>query len=129
MTGKVVYRTFNFFIASVWLVNGLICKVLNLVPRHQQIVVRILGPNHSRLVTILIGFSEILMAIWILSGIAMRLNAVIQIIIIGLMNVLEFILTPDLLLWGRANIVFAFLFVYLIFYNQFRIHKKLTLQQ
>jgi hypothetical protein len=31
MTG---YQLLNYLIAAVWLVNGLFCKVLNLVPRH-----------------------------------------------------------------------------------------------
>ncbi len=33
----------NYLIAAVWIANGLFCKVLNLVPRHQEIVARIIG--------------------------------------------------------------------------------------
>jgi uncharacterized membrane protein YphA (DoxX/SURF4 family) len=114
----------NYFIATVWVANGLFCKVLNLVPRHQQIVGRILGDDYSRALTILIGLSEIGMAIWILSGLWPRLNAVTQILIIVTMNVLEFVLVPDLLMWGKANSIFAFLFVLLIYYNEFHFNKK-----
>jgi hypothetical protein len=35
------------------------------------------------------------------------------------MNVLEFILVPDLLLWGRVNILFALVFMVIIYYNEF----------
>ena len=67
------------------------------------------------------------MAVWILSGIKRRLNAITQIIIIATMNTLEFILVPDLLLWGRFNALFAFLFILLIFYNEF--YGKIKLAQ
>jgi hypothetical protein len=122
-----MHRLLNVFIALVWLINGLFCKVLNLVPRHQQIVARILGEDHVRSLTVLIGLSEVGMAIWVLSGTGKRLNAISQLLIVAAMNVLEFILVPDLLLWGRANAIFAFLFILLIFYNEFYIRKKQTL--
>ena len=107
--------------ASVWLVNGLVCKVLNMVPRHEQIVSEILGSSHSRLLTILIGLAEIVMAFWVLSNYKSRLNAVLQMLVIGVMNVLEFMLVPHLLLWGQLNILFAFFFVSLIYYNEFKL--------
>jgi hypothetical protein len=109
----------NYGIAAVWLVNGLFCKLLNLVPRHMAIVARILGPEHAGLFTRLIGIAEIAMAVWIISGIKSRMNGVVQMVVIGSMNILEAALAPDLLLWGRFNAVFAFLFVLLIYYNEF----------
>lgn len=112
-------RILNFLIAAVWLINGLVCKVLNLVPRHQQIVARVIGAAHAGVLTRLIGAAEIAMGIWILSGIKPRLNAITQAVIIASMNTLEFLLAPDLLLWGRFNALFAFLFVLLILYNEF----------
>jgi hypothetical protein len=124
ISGKVIYKLLNFIIALVWIVNGLVCKVLNLVPRHQQIVARILGEEYSSSITIAIGFAEIAMAIWILSGIARKVNTLAQIAIIGVMNILEFLLVPDLLLWGRYNALFALLFIMLIFYNEFCIKKS-----
>jgi hypothetical protein len=68
------------------------------------------------------------MAVWILSGTRRRLNAITQMIIIATMNTLEFILVPDLLLWGRFNALFAFLFILLIFYNEFYRKNKLAQQ-
>jgi len=119
-----IHKLLTYFIATVWLINGLFCKVLNMVPRHQQIVARILGEEHARLLTLLIGLSEIVMAIWILSGIKTRLNAVTQILVIGAMNTLEFFLVADLLLWGRGNALFAFLFIVIIYCNEFLLNKK-----
>jgi uncharacterized membrane protein YphA (DoxX/SURF4 family) len=123
-TEMTTHKLLNYLIATVWIVNGLLCKVFNLVPRHQQIVGHILGDNYSRPLTILIGLSEIGMAIWILTGFWTRLNAVTQILVIATMNILEFLLVPDLLLWGKANAIFAFLFILLIYYNEFHLNKK-----
>lgn len=114
----------TYVIALVWLINGLFCKVLNLVPRHEQIVSQILGEKYSKSLTIAIGVSEIIMAIWIISDYKKRLNAILQITVIATMNILEFILVPDLLLWGSFNAVFAFLFIVIIYYNEFKINKN-----
>lgn len=124
LTDRNKHSVLTYIIAAVWLANGLLCKVLNLVPRHQQIVARILGDDFSRSLTILIGSSEIVMAIWVLSSFKTRLNAVVQIIVVAAMNILEFILAPDLLLWGRLNSVFALLFIGLIYLNAFSLNKE-----
>ena len=124
MTVRKKHQLLNYFIATVWLVNGLLCKVLNLVSRHQEIVARILSNDSSRLLTMLIGFSEIVMAIWILSRTWTRINAIMQMLVIATMNTIEFLLVPDLLLWGRANAIFAFLFILLIYYNEFHLNKN-----
>ena len=116
----------NYLIGIVWIVNGLFCKVLNIVPRHQEIVARILNVDQPRFLTILIGLAEAGMAIWILSNIWSRLNAIVQIIIIAVMNILEFFLAPDLLLWGKANAIFAFIFILLIYYKEFYFTNKIT---
>ena len=114
-------------IALVWFINGFFCKVLNLVPRHQEIVGRILGEQHSWLFTKAIGVSEILMVAWVLSRIKSRISARFQMAIVGAMNILEFILVPDLLLFGRMNILFASLFIVLIYVNEFILGRQDTL--
>lgn len=128
MTNAKKYQQLNYCIAAIWLINGLFCKVLDLVPRHQKIVATILHTEHSRLLTFLIGCSEIIMTIWIMSGFRTRLNAVIQILVIATMNCIEFLFVPDLLLWGRVNILFAFLLIGIIYYNEFHLNKNLVLQ-
>ncbi len=114
-------KNLNYFIALVWLANGLFCKVLNLVPRHEQIVAEILGFNYSRILTLAIGVAEIIMTIWILSGYKPKFNAVTQITVIIGMNLLEFILVSELLLWGPLNFLFALLFSLIIYYNEFHL--------
>lgn len=115
----------NYAIASVWLVNGLGCKVLNWVPRHQQIVAKILGEEHARLLTILIGVAEIGMALWVLSKRHTKWNAIVQISVVAAMNVLECALAPELLLWGRLNAFFANCFIALVYYNAFARHRSI----
>jgi DoxX-like family len=106
-------------IAAIWLINGLFCKVLNLVPRHQRIVARILGESHAAFETKAIGILEIAMSVWILSRIKPRLCAFTQVLVIGTMNMIEFILAPDLLLFGRLNIIIASTFIVIILCNEF----------
>ena len=128
MKEKTIYKLVIYLTAAVWLINGLFCKILNMVPRHGQIVTRILGSQYADIHTKAIGMAEILMALWIISGIQSRLNAIMQILIIITMNILEFFLAPDLLLWGRLNLLFALLFSALIYWNEFILHKKIIQQ-
>jgi hypothetical protein len=118
------HQLLTYLIAAIWIANGLFCKVFNLVPRHEQIVAGILGNANSRTWTALIGLSEMVMAIWIISRYQSKLNALTQIAVIVTMNCLEFILVPDLLLWGKLNSLFAFLLVSVIFTNEFYFNKN-----
>src|SRR6478735_10974171 len=124
MSNKAIHQLLSYCIAMIWLANGLFCKVFNLVPRHQQIVAGILGDKNARVFTVLIGLSETAMAVWIISKIKTSVNAISQIIVIAVMNTIEFFLVPDLLLWGRFNSVFAGLLIIIIYYNEFYLNKK-----
>lgn len=107
-------KVITLLLGLVWLINGLLCKILNLVPRHQAIVGSFLGNEHSFLFTKVIGILEIIMAIWVWSRIRPALCAVIQVILILVMNTLEFIWVPELLLFGRFNAVLALMLILLI---------------
>ena len=122
MNSLTVYKIFTWFISLVWIINGLFCKVLNLVPRHQQIVGRILGTEYSESLTIIIGLLEIMMAVWILTRYISKLNVITQIIIILTMNIIEFFYVSDLLLFGKMNIIFSVLFVSIIYYSEFHLN-------
>lgn len=124
MNVRAINRALTFCISVVWIANGLFCKVLNLVPRHSEIVARIIGEDFSGPLTVLIGCSEIVMAMWILSGFKSRINALTQIAVVGTMNILEFVLASDLLLWGKWNALFAFMFVIIVYFNEFYLNKK-----
>jgi hypothetical protein len=109
----------QFLIALVWLVNGFVCKLLNLVPRHQLIVARILGVEYAAFFTKTIGVLEIGMAIWVFSKLKSNWCAIAQIIIVLSMNVLEFSFVHDILLFGKLNMFIALLFCGIVYYNQF----------
>ena len=111
-------------IGLVWLINGLFCKVLNFVPRHEAIVARILGEAHATFFTKAIGVAEILMFFWIVSRIKPRWCAILQITVIAAMNTMEFILVPDMLLFGKINSLIALFFIGVIFFNEFLLGEK-----
>ncbi|MFZ1379441.1 MAG: DoxX-like family protein, partial [Saprospiraceae bacterium] len=73
---------------------------------------------------IIIGVLEILMAVWIVSKINSRLNAIAQITIVATMNIFEFLVVPDQLLWGRFNILFAFIFIFIVYCNEYYFNQK-----
>jgi hypothetical protein len=99
---------------AVWLVNGVWCKLLDGVQRHREIVARILGDEHSLGLTRLIGAGEVLVAAWILSGIRWRWSCAFQILLVATMNAIEFLLAPDLLLFGRLNSLVALAYCVLV---------------
>lgn len=121
-----IYNTLHFFVAVIWLINGLFCKLLNWVPRHREIVQRILPVDFltAAMLTKTIGALEILMAIWIVSRIYRQINVIVQIVLIMSMNVLEFFLARDLLLWGKWNLLFAFLLIFVIGFNEFHFREQ-----
>lgn len=124
MNRKLLNKTLTILISLVWLINGLYAKVLGYVPRHREIVARILGTDISFVATKIIGVLEICMFIWVISGKYSRLSAIFQIAIVMTMNILEFIIAPDLLLFGKLNIVIALIFVTVIYFNEFIIKPK-----
>ena len=92
----------RFLTGSVWLGFGLVHKILDLVPRHGEIVGRILGEWGTRPVVVGIGAGECLLALWIWSGVRPLQCAIAQTVLIATMNTLEILLARDLLLspWG-----------------------------
>ncbi|WP_428740811.1 DoxX-like family protein [Tenacibaculum sp.] len=124
MNKKYLHTILIYLIACVWLINGLFCKVFNLVPKHQEIVGKIIDSNYSRELTVIIGMLEIVMVIWIISNYKPKLNVITQIIIVMVMNIIELLLIPDMLLWGKFNMVFAVLFVLIVYINEFSLKIK-----
>lgn len=94
---------------------GLGCKVLGWEPRHEEIVARILGADLAPTLIILIGLSEVGMALWIVSGLHPKTCAWLQMGLVAVMNVMEITLTRDLLLFGWVNGVVAAAFIALIY--------------
>ena len=106
----------RLLIGLVWLVNGLFCKVIGGVPRHQEIVATILGDEYAGFITILIGCGEILLAFWILSGRFRSACGWLQIILVLTMNIIEQVSASELLLWGPWNFLWALGFVIVVWW-------------
>jgi hypothetical protein len=117
----------NYIIAAIWLLNGLYCKLLGFVPRHELIVRRIFETEHSEILIKIIGVLEILMCAWILSGFKSRICSILQIVVIAGMNITEIILVPELLLFGYWNGLFALFLIAFIYWNEFLRGKNLAL--
>lgn len=128
MAKERIYTGITYFIAAVWVVNGLYCKVLGAVPRHEQIVAEISGLPYAKLITVAIGFLELALAFWFVSKYKQKENACLQIILVAVMNVIELTTTPQLLLWGRFNIFFAVGFIAIVYYHTFVLREQLDLK-
>lgn len=97
-------------IAGVWLLFGLLFKALGTVPRHKQIVVRVVGEARAGAVLWLVVLAECSLAGWMVSGGALVACVAAQTALIVGMNVLELRYARDLLLspigMVCANVVF-----------------------
>ena len=124
MKREKLHRIITIGIALVWLGFGLFCKVLHMEPRHEEIVAHILEDAYAGPLTRLIGVTEVFMAVWILSGLKKRLNAIVQMTVVGTMNVMEAILASHLLLWGHLNALFAVCFIGVIYINEWILNEQ-----
>ena len=121
---SITNKILSFLIASVWLMNGLYCKILNQVPRHETIVASIFNNEYSRQIIILIGFLEVCLSIWLFTKYKQKLATILQIFLVLVMNIIEFIIAKELLLWREYNIVFALIFITTVYLNGFYFNKK-----
>jgi len=84
----------------------------------------ILHTSYARELTLLIGYLEIGLAICILTQVKSKYFTILQISLILIMNSLEYILCPELLLWGRFNLFLAVLLCVLIGINEYVLKQK-----
>ena len=83
---------------AVWLVFGLVFKVLGVIPRHREIVAEIVGAGSAPSVTMAVGLLETALGLWVLSGFRPRSCAIIQTVAIASMNAMELAYARSLLL-------------------------------
>jgi uncharacterized membrane protein YphA (DoxX/SURF4 family) len=103
----------TLFVASVWLLHGLFNKLLHGSPRHLQIVQSVPGLSGAAGEHVLtaVGFLEVGLAVWVLSGVAARACAAVQTIFLLSMNVIELTVARPLLLWPAGLIPVNLLFL------------------
>jgi hypothetical protein len=85
-------------IGSVWVFHGCYSKILNGIPRHQMIVGRILGARIAKPATKVIGCLEVILGLWVFTGVARVECALVQTLAIIGMNTVEIIVASDLLI-------------------------------
>jgi uncharacterized membrane protein YphA (DoxX/SURF4 family) len=75
-------------IALVWLYQGLWCKILGGMPRHEAVIAAapFIGPASARTALIALGLAECCIAAWVISGQRMRQAALAQTVLLLAMN-------------------------------------------
>jgi uncharacterized membrane protein YphA (DoxX/SURF4 family) len=109
-------KVLTILIGSVWVFHGLFSKVSNGIPRHRQIVGRILGEGIADRATLAIGILEVLLGLWIFSGLRRRACALVQTLALVSMNLLEILLARDLLISAACMVALNLGFIALIWY-------------
>jgi len=107
----------TYAIAAVWLLFGLLGKLVPITTTHNQIVARVFGSDVSGPITMAIGIGELFMALWVVSGRWSPICGWLQIALVVTMNCIELTIARDLLLWGPMNGIFALLFVSVVYLN------------
>lgn len=81
-------KLIRFAIALVWLYQGLWCKVLGGVPRHEAVIaaVPLIGSASRHIALIVLGLLECGIGLWVLSGRRMRQAASVQTVLLVTMN-------------------------------------------
>jgi hypothetical protein len=75
-------------VASVWIYQGLWCKVFGRVPHHEEIVgsIPFLNPSRAHRALVALGLLECAIALWVLSGIWAPEAASLQTFLLSAMN-------------------------------------------
>ena len=118
MSARPASRSFHLaltiFIGSVWVFHGLFSKLADGIPRHRQIVERILGESVAGTATTAIGVMEILLGLWAYSRYRRKSCAFVQTSAIISMNFLEILLARDLLISAPGMVVLNLAFLTLV---------------
>lgn len=104
------------FIGSVWVFHGLYSKILMGIPRHRDIVERVLGEDIAGLASFSIGVLEVLLGVWVYSRWNRKACALVQTCGLVSMNVLEILLARDLLISAAGMAVLNFAFLTLVWH-------------
>jgi uncharacterized membrane protein YphA (DoxX/SURF4 family) len=100
----------------VWVLFGLVFKVMGFLPRHREIVAGVLGTDAAAPVTIVVGLAETALGAWFLSGVRPRTCALVQTVAIIAMNTLELRYARSLLLAPIPMVIINATFLSLVWY-------------
>ncbi len=106
----------TFLIGLVWVFHGLYSKLAEGIPRHQQIVERVLGQDIAGPATLAIGVAEIMLGLWVFSQFRRRACALVQTLALVSMNFLEILLARDLLISAPGMVALNLFFLTWVWY-------------
>jgi DoxX-like family len=106
----------TFLIGSVWVFHGLYSKLADGIPRHRQIVERILGEGIAGPATWAIGAAEVLLGLWVFSRFRRKECALVQTLALVSMNFLEILLAWDLLISAPGMVALNLFFLTWVWY-------------
>lgn len=110
----------RILIGSVWVFHGLYSNLLDGIPRHREIVARVLGEDLAGPATVAVGISEILLGCWAFLHRMPRACATVQTVAIVMMNALEISRAPDLLISAPGMVLLNLCFLTLGWYSATR---------
>ncbi len=110
------HRFLTILIGSVWVFHGLYSKISDGIPRHRQIVERILGEGLADFATLFIGVSEVLLGLWVFTCLWRKACALVQTLALVSMNFLEILLAKDLLISAPGMVALNLAFLSLVWY-------------
>lgn len=110
------FRLLAVLIGAVWIFHGGYSKLLGGIPRHRQIVERVLGSDLGGPATLAIGVGEVCLGLWALSGRWRKVCALAQTMAIAVMNTLEIRLASDLLISGPGMLALNAAFLALVWH-------------
>jgi DoxX-like family len=120
MNNASLSKNFHLFltilIGSVWVFHGLYSKISGGIPRHRQIVERILGEGIADVATLVIGVIEVLLGLWIFTRIWRWSCALAQTLALVSMNFLEILLAKDLLISAPGMVALNLGFLSVVWY-------------
>ncbi|HUR47676.1 MAG TPA: DoxX-like family protein [Candidatus Saccharimonadales bacterium] len=103
-------------IGCVWVFHGLYSKILNGIPRHRQIVERVLGATYGGVATKAIGLLEVLVGVWVFTGWQSIACAALQTAALVAMNTLEIMKARELLISALGMVILNLGFLTLVWH-------------
>ena len=114
MMNSSLHLAAQIVIGAVWVFHGGYSKLFNGIPRHRQIVARVLGDSIAGPAIMAVGSAETLLGIWAWTGHGRLGCAALQTLAIVAMNTLEIALARDLLISAGGMVLLNAAFVAVI---------------
>lgn len=115
-SARIIYTAVGIAIGAVWVFHGLYSKLLHGIPRHRQIVGRVLGESVAGPATLVLGVLEVALGVWVFSGRKRQACALTQTLAIVGMNALEILLARDLLFSPAGMVILNAAFLSLVWW-------------